>query len=78
MVFVETRLIASLQGQQSVYYIGDIRVNHNRPVLNLFHRERLAEVDGGVGGLWVLHRHLDERDFENDGGVAAAAEVEEQ
>ena len=78
MVFVETRLIASLQGQQSVYYIGDVRIYHNRPICDLVHGERLTEVDGGIGGLGVLHRHFDERNLENDGGVAAAAEVEEE
>ena len=68
----------SLHHQQRIQYIINIRINHNRPVGDLVHGERLAEVDGGVGGVRVLHCPTDEGDFEDDGRVAAAAQIQEQ
>ena len=44
----------------------------------MFHGERFAEVDGGVGGVWILHRPLDEGNLEYNGCVAAAAQIQEQ
>ena len=56
-------------------YFPNISINHNRPVLDLFHSERLAKVDGGINRLWVFVGHLHKRQFDDGRGVAPDAEV---
>ena len=71
-VFGNLRLF---QGAQRKTNIG---IEQNGLRFKAFHGDSLAQIDAGVSGCRILGRHAQEGHFDNAGGIAADAKLQEQ
>ena len=55
---------------QVAQHLTNIGVQQDGLLFQPSHRDGLAQIDAGIGGLGVLSRHAQERHFDDAGGVA--------
>ena len=69
-------LFYHLRLSQVAKHRANIGIEQDGLLFKTLHGDGLAQIDADVGGLGILRRHMQERHFDDAGGIAADAQLQ--